>query len=88
QEEEVKQIVYCYYHQKMTQAQIANRLGVHSSTISREITQLCKKVYQLLCAREGKDCPKLLNEIQLESRQKQEIDAYLEYFCQSYLTQN
>ncbi|MDB9412759.1 sigma factor-like helix-turn-helix DNA-binding protein [Microcystis aeruginosa] len=87
QEEEVKQIVYCYYHQKMTQAQIANRLGVHSSTISREITQLCKKIYQLLCAREGKDCPKLLNEIQLKSRQKQEIDAYLEYFCQYYLTQ-
>ena len=87
-EEEVKQIVYCYYHQKMTQEQIANRLGVHSSTISREITQLCKKIYQLLCAREGKDCPKLLNEIKLESRQKQEIDAYLEYFCQSYLTQN
>jgi predicted DNA-binding protein (UPF0251 family) len=86
QEEEVKQIVYCYYHQKMTQVQIANRLGVHSSTISREITQLCKKFYQLLCAREGKDCPKLLNEIKLESRQKQEIDAYLEYFCQSYLT--
>jgi RNA polymerase sigma factor (sigma-70 family) len=85
-EEEVKQIVYCYYHQKMTQEQIANRLGVHSSTISREITQLCKKIYQLLCAREGKDCPKLLNEIKLESRQKQEIDAYLEYFCQSYLT--
>ncbi|TRU29401.1 MAG: helix-turn-helix domain containing protein [Microcystis aeruginosa Ma_MB_S_20031200_S102] len=88
QEEEVKQIVYCYYHEKMTQAQIANRLGVHPSTISREITQLCKKVYQLLCAREGKDCPKLLNEIKLQSRQKQEIDAYLEYFCQSYLTQN
>ena len=87
QEEEVKQIVYYYYHQKMTQAQIANRLGVHSSTISREITQLCKKIYQLLCAREGKDCPILLNEIQLESRQKQEIDAYLKYFCQSYLTQ-
>ncbi|BCU13416.1 sigma factor-like helix-turn-helix DNA-binding protein [Microcystis aeruginosa] len=87
QEEEVKQIVYYYYHQKMTQAQIANRLGVHSSTISREITQLCKKFYQLLCAREGKDCPILLNEIKLESRQKQEIDAYLEYFCQSYLTQ-
>jgi RNA polymerase sigma factor (sigma-70 family) len=86
QEEEVKQIVYCYYHEKMTQAQIANQLGVHSSTISREITQLCKKIYQLLCAREGKDCPKLLNEIKLESRQKQEIDAYLEYFCQSYLT--
>ena len=85
-EEEVKQIVYCYYHQKMTQEHIANRLGVHSSTISREITQLCKKIYQLLCAREGKDCPKLLNEIKLESRQKQEIDAYLEYFCQSYLT--
>jgi RNA polymerase sigma factor (sigma-70 family) len=85
-EEEVKQIVYCYYHQKMTQEQIANRLGVHSSTISREITQLCKKIYQLLCAREGKDCPKLLNEIKLQSRQKQEIDAYLEYFCQSYLT--
>ncbi|MGV2389615.1 MAG UNVERIFIED_CONTAM: helix-turn-helix domain-containing protein [Microcystis novacekii LVE1205-3] len=72
QEEEVKQIVYCYYHQKMTQVQIANRLGVHPSTISREITQLCKKVYQLLCAREGKDCPKLLNEIKLQSRQKQE----------------
>ena len=87
QEEEVKQIVYYYYHQKMTQAQIANRLGVHSSTISREITQLCKKFYQLLCAREGKDCPILLNEIKLQSRQKQEIDAYLEYFCQSYLTQ-
>ena len=87
QEEEVKQIVYYYYHQKMTQAQIANRLGVHSSTISREITQLCKKIYQLLCAREGKDCPILLNEIKLQSRQKQEIDAYLEYFCQSYLTQ-
>jgi len=87
QEEEVKQIVYCYYHEKMTQAQIANQLGVHSSTISREITQLCKKIYQLLCAMEGKDCPKLLNEIKLESRQKQEIDAYLEYFCQSYLTQ-
>jgi RNA polymerase sigma factor (sigma-70 family) len=87
-EEEVKQIVYCYYHQKMTQTQIANRWGVHPSTISREITQLCKKIYQLLCAREGKDCPKLLNEIQLKSRQKQEIDAYLEYFCQSYLTQN
>ncbi|CCI34757.1 helix-turn-helix domain-containing protein [Microcystis aeruginosa] len=86
-EDEVKQIAYCYYHQKMTQAQIANRLGVHSSTISREITQLCKKIYQLLCAREGKDCPILLNEIQLESRQKQEIDAYLKYFCQSYLTQ-
>ena len=86
-EDEVKQIVYYYYHQKMTQAQIANRLGVHSSTISREITQLCKKIYQLLCAREGKDCPILLNEIQLESRQKQEIDAYLKYFCQSYLTQ-
>jgi RNA polymerase sigma factor (sigma-70 family) len=86
QEEEVKQIVYFYYHEKMTQAQIANQLGVHSSTISREITQLCKKIYQLLCAREGKDCPKLLNEIKLESRQKQEIDAYLEYFCQSYLT--
>jgi RNA polymerase sigma factor (sigma-70 family) len=86
-EDEVKQIVYCYYHQKMTQAQIANRLGVHSSTISREITQLCKKIYQLLCAREGKDCPILLNEIKLQSRQKQEIDAYLEYFCQSYLTQ-
>lgn len=85
-EEEVKQIVYCYYHQKMTQEHIANRLGVHSSTISREITQLCKKIYQLLCAREGKDCPKLLNEIKLQSRQKQEIDAYLEYFCQSYLT--
>ena len=85
-EDEVKQIVYCYYHQKMTQEQIANRLGVHSSTISREITQLCKKIYQLLCAMEGKDCPKLLNEIKLESRQKQEIDAYLEYFCQSYLT--
>lgn len=87
QEDEVKQIVYCYYHQKMTQVQIANRLGVHPSTISREITQLCKKIYQLLCAREGKDCPKLLNEIKLQSRQKQEIDAYLEYFCQSYLTQ-
>lgn len=86
-EDEVKQIVYYYYHQKMTQAQIANRLGVHSSTISREITQLCKKIYQLLCAREGKDCPILLNEIKLQSRQKQEIDAYLEYFCQSYLTQ-
>lgn len=86
-EDEVKQIAYCYYHQKMTQAQIANRLGVHSSTISREITQLCKKIYQLLCAREGKDCPILLNEIKLQSRQKQEIDAYLEYFCQSYLTQ-
>jgi RNA polymerase sigma factor (sigma-70 family) len=86
-EEEVKQIVYYYYHEKMTQAQIANRLGVHSSTISREITQLCKKFYQLLCAREGKDCPILLNEIKLQSRQKQEIDAYLEYFCQSYLTQ-
>ncbi len=86
-EDEVKQIVYYYYHQKMTQVQIANRLGVHSSTISREITQLCKKFYQLLCAREGKDCPSLLNEIKLQSRQKQEIDAYLEYFCQSYLTQ-
>jgi RNA polymerase sigma factor (sigma-70 family) len=86
-EDEVKQIAYCYYHQKMTQTQIANRLGVHSSTISREITQLCKKIYQLLCAREGKDCPILLNEIKLQSRQKQEIDAYLEYFCQSYLTQ-
>ena len=86
-EDEVKQIAYCYYHQKMTQEQIANRLGVHSSTISREITQLCKKIYQLLCAREGKDCPILLNEIKLQSRQKQEIDAYLEYFCQSYLTQ-
>ena len=86
-EDEVKQIVYYYYHQKMTQAQIANRLGVHSSTISREITQLCKKIYQLLCAREGKDCPILLNEIKLQSRQKQEIDAYLKYFCQSYLTQ-
>ena len=70
----------------MTQVQIANRLGVHPSTISREITQLCKKIYQLLSAREGKDCPILLNEIKLESRQKQEIDAYLEYFCQSYLT--
>lgn len=87
QEEEVKQIVYFYYHEKMTQVQIANRLGVHPSTISREITQLCKKIYQLLCAREGKDCPILLNEIKLQSRQKQEIDAYLEYFCQSYLTQ-
>ena len=86
QEEEVKQIVYFYYHEKMTQVQIANRLGVHPSTISREITQLCKKIYQLLSAREGKDCPILLNEIKLESRQKQEIDAYLEYFCQSYLT--
>jgi len=86
-EDEVKQIVYYYYHEKMTQAQIANRLGVHSSTISREITQLCKKIYQLLCAREGIDCPILLNEIKLQSRQKQEIDAYLEYFCQSYLTQ-
>lgn len=86
-EDEVKQIIYCYYYQKITQAQIANQLGVHPSTISREITQLCKKIYQLLCALEGKDCPSLLSEIKLKSRQKQEIDAYLEYFCQSRLSQ-
>jgi RNA polymerase sigma factor (sigma-70 family) len=86
-EDEVKRIVYCYYYQKITQAQIANQLGVHPSTISREITQLCKKIYQLLCAWEGKDCPSLLSEIKLKSRQKQEIDAYLEYFCQPRLSQ-
>jgi RNA polymerase sigma factor (sigma-70 family) len=86
-EDEVKQIVYCYYYQKITQAQIANRLGVHPSTVSRELTKLGKQIYQLLCAWEGKDCPSLISEIKLKSRQKQEIDAYLEYFCQSYLTQ-
>ena len=51
--EDLKELIYLYYHKDMTQKQIATKLGVSSMMISRKLRKAFDMLYEFITERQG-----------------------------------